>query len=153
MTASLYESSDHIAGDPADSVSMEIRAQFEGLVLNENDAQTLVYQALLAKVPEGFRLQPDSLRLGPWTLDAPPAPGASGSAESVHGHWTAEAQSAAVVNTGIIQSRIRGQDVTTARTYLSQALRLAAPAQVEVWPSWFDRIPYLGWRMKIVIQE
>jgi hypothetical protein len=47
---------------------------------------------------------------------------------------------------------ITGQEVGTAVTYLNEQLPLREPPQIHVWPTWFDRVPYLTTRITTEIQ-
>lgn len=141
------ETYSQFAGERAQRLALEIRADVVGTAVNTTEASGLVYQALAAEVPAGFALVPGSIDFE------------SGEVLGVDDQGRV---SLAMIGEGVVAAdledlapsieAIAGQEPEIAVAYLYEQLPLRAVPTVDVWPTWFDRMPYLPTRIQTIVQ-
>ena len=143
----VEETFDLAVGEQADTVRLTLRIAVTGLVVTENDARLVAHSALAAQAPSGEALisglehyarQPDL------TVDA-----------EGRVHFTVTATGAAVpyVDQGAVREMVKGQDVPQSQQRLFDALPLAEIPPIDVRPAWFRRMPWLSFRIEVVVTD
>jgi hypothetical protein len=111
------------------------------------DANALVYAAMAGKVLPGYALIPDGLTFQRAETLIP---------ADKRGNLTLVMRgigySAARLDLESVRQAIAGQPVEIARDYLLQSLPLQADPDMQVWPDWFGRMPYLTFRTEIEVK-
>jgi hypothetical protein len=137
----LHETYSHFPGEQTDRLGLDIRAEFQATAVDEAQAVGLVYEAVAAAVEDGFKLVPDSLSFS------------SGEVIGVddEGRVTFEMIGSGRMAADLALSeplrRVLGQRVEPAMAHLYESLPLQEYPSAQVWPSWFERIPFLPVRV------
>lgn len=143
----LDETYDRFVTEEAPSLGLQMRARVAGLKVGIQDANALVYAAMAGKVPPGYELIPNGLTFERAETLVP---------ADKRGNLTMVMRgigySAARLDLEAVRQTIAGQPVQTVREYLLQALPLQADPEVQIWPGWFGRMPYLTFRTDIQVQ-
>ena len=137
------ETFSHFVGEKADSLSLDMQAIMTATAVNERGAQTVALQALHAVLAEGVALIPGSETYGRQTTLE------SGEAGQVTFSLVATGRAAPVMDPARIRELVRGQTLPEAASRLQGAYDLAGPPQIEVWPAWLGRLPWLGARITV----
>jgi len=134
-------------GERADSVELEMTALIQGYAVDGSEGYGLVYTALAAETPPGYRLLADgiSLRRGE-VLDV-----------DDDGRVTflmqGQATVAADINRSHIVQVIRGQRIAWAAGWIARAIPIQGEPAIHVWPLWFGRLPYLPIRITVRVES
>jgi hypothetical protein len=129
---------------PANTLHLNQRLEFQALSASGKDLLDLGQGALNANLPEGYLPVPASLEVQPITA---PVVGSDGIV-----HWKVRA-------TQKLQPRLSSSQVTRlvhglppgeAARRLTSSLSLASPPQISLWPSWWLRMPFLPFRIQVV---
>jgi hypothetical protein len=110
------------------------------------DATGLVYAGLAAQVPPGHYLAADNISAVPDAVLAVDEAGRM----TVNMRGTG----VAAVDLDLEQAvpAITGQEAETAVAYLYQQLPLREPPHLQIWPTWFERVPYLNGRIHTQVE-
>lgn len=141
----LGETYSHAVGAQSDTLSLEMRAELAGTAVDTNAASGIAYEGLSAQVPAGYTLAPQSLHFE--TGDVVGADDAG----RVTFEMMAEAEAAADLALETSLQQISGQETAVAAAYLNDQLPLRAPPTIDVWPVWFERVPYTPARIRTEI--
>ncbi len=144
VTAVQEETFSHAVGEETAVLSLQMRAELQATAVNPSLAGVLAAQPLAAAVPAGFQLLPGSIQLAAGEALA------ADDAGRVTVTILAEGMAAADLNLTDPTAVIAGQPVETAMAYLYQQLPLAAIPQIEIWPLWFQRLPYRSGRIQVI---
>ncbi|UCG25091.1 MAG: baseplate J/gp47 family protein [Chloroflexota bacterium] len=142
----LHETYSAFPGEQADSLALEIRAELQATAVDEAQATALVYEALTDAVGTGFALVPESLDFRSGRIQGVDNQG------RVIFDMMGAGQMAAELDLGQLLNQVAGQESSIAATYLFERLPLQEYPEVDVWPSWFGRIPYLPIRIQTQIE-
>ncbi|MEW5986262.1 MAG: baseplate J/gp47 family protein [Chloroflexota bacterium] len=144
QVATIYhETFTHFVGEPANQLTLEVRAEWRGTAVDQAQTIDLVRTELLKGVPPGFHLLTDSL-----TLRSGEVLGVDGEGR-VSFMMMGEGVAAAELELAAPIQAITGQPVDSALAYLSQQLPLREYPAAELWPGWFGRLPYLSSRIRV----
>jgi hypothetical protein len=136
------ETYSHFAGERAERLALEIRAEIHGTAVDASQANELVYEELAAAVEPGFELVPDTFRFyGDEVLGVDQQ-------GRVTFEMVGEALMAASLDVEEPVAEIAGQDIGIAAAYLYEQLPLSDYPTIRVWPNWFGRMPYLPVRIQ-----
>lgn len=141
----LDETYSHEVGEQTGRLTLAMRAQVAGTAVNTTAASDLAYYALGQQIQPGYVLSPDSIRFASGPITGVDEAGRVYFSMLASGLLARELQPAAAVEA------VTGQEVDTAVAYLHQQLPLREPPHIRVWPTWFDRIPYLTTRISTEI--
>jgi hypothetical protein len=142
----LDETFSHDVGEPTAQLTLAIRAELQGTAVDTTVASGLAFESLGQAVPAGFTLVPDSIRFE------------SGSVQAVD---DAGRVTFSMIGTGVVAANLAVGDLVTAVTgqspdvataYLYQQLPLRTVPTVDIWPVWFDRLPYLPTRIQTAVE-
>ncbi|MDQ4077943.1 MAG: baseplate J/gp47 family protein [Chloroflexota bacterium] len=137
ITAETYSAS---VDDQADVLTLDLRARVSAIVVSQGDIERLGRRALRDHVPAGYRMLDDGFHVvwgeaqGEDMLELPVR------ATGIVGAQLSEEE---------IRALVRGQPVDEARAALLHQLSLAADPAVDLSPDWWDRMPYLPFRIFI----
>jgi hypothetical protein len=140
------ETYSHFVGEQTTLLSLEMRVEMQGTAIHSSDASGPIFDALAAQVPQGFTLVPSSIQFD------------HGEVLGVdeEGRITFEMVGDALVAADLTLSEplaaISGQPADIAAAYLYQSLPLRDVPAVRVWPTWFDRVPYLPARIQTEVE-
>lgn len=140
------ETYSHEAGEQTSQLTLSMRAQIAGTAVNTTAASDLALYALGQQISPGFSLVPDSIR-----FESGPITGVD-EAGRVTFSMIAAGSLARELPTAEVVDAITGQELPTAVAHLNAQLALREPAHISVWPTWFDRMPYLTTRIKTVVE-
>ena len=140
------ETFSHFPGEQTERLALEMRADVVGTAVNANAASGIVYEALVAAVPEGYVLVPDSIQYTRGDVVAVDEAG------RVTFEMTGQVLAAAELDLEAVLAEISGQPPELAIAYLYEQLPLRAVPEVTVWPNWFNRLPYIPNRIQTQIR-
>lgn len=130
---------DRFLYERADRLGVRMRLLVTALVVDQDDAETVAYAALVRRVPEGYRLVDVAFEIGEVTEE--PLGG------EMTFFVTATGRTAAEIDVGRVREMIRGQPVTEAIEELNANLPISGAVRVTVWPDWLERMPLLPLRI------
>ncbi len=139
------ETYSHFPGELADRLALEIRAEVHGTAVDDSEATELIYQEMVANLLPEFELVPASLDFFAGDVIGVDNQG------RVSFIMIGEGQMAARLEARTQVDRVAGQDLGLAMAYLAEHLPLRDYPTVEVWPGWFDRMPYMPVRIRLQI--
>lgn len=141
----LDETFSHDVGEQTSELTLVLRAELVGTAVDTTVASGLAFDSLGQAVPDGFTLVPDSIRFSSGDVVAVDDSGRV--TFSMIGEGVVAAN---LVLDGAITA-VTGQPPETAAAYLYQNLPLRAVPTLDIWPIWFDRVPYLATRIQTEI--
>lgn len=131
-------------GQPADQLQLTLRMTVEGWYVLESDLSAVAQAALDANPEPGFQPLEGSLRV---QFASEPVMDENGAVRwSMHGERTLEA----VWSPEQAVRSIRGQRLEDAARNLQAAFPLAGPPRITIFPEWWNRMPYLPFRITLV---
>lgn len=137
---------DKFLEEQADVLTLEMEVMLRGTAIEEEDAKVLIQAGLEAQVPEGFALVSQGLEYQRGEIT-----------EVEDGKVSFVMRGSGLMVTQIdvraIKEAIRGRPLDWAEDYLSQNLRLEEAPIIKVTPTWPGRMPWLGFRISVSIQE
>jgi len=143
----LDETYDRFVTEEAPSLGLQMRVRVAGSKVGMQDANALVYAAMAGKVLPGYELIPNGLTFQRAETLVP---------ADKRGNLTLVMRgigySAARLDLEAVRQAIAGQPIEIARDYLLQSLPLQADPDVQVWPDWFGRMPYLTFRTEVEVK-
>ncbi|MCC7359320.1 MAG: hypothetical protein IT317_07580 [Anaerolineales bacterium] len=145
LADTVAETFDLAEGEQADVLRLTLRLAFTGLVVGEPDAERAAQAALVAAVPAGEALEAGSARFERFsatTLD-----------DAGRAHFTLQASGVAVpiIAPSSVRELVAGLPVPQAQLRLASALPLSGQPVVTVSPPWWARLPYLPFRIGVVV--
>ncbi|NLE44587.1 MAG: hypothetical protein GX620_07680 [Chloroflexi bacterium] len=130
--------------EQADSVGLNLRLLVSGLSVDVDDAESVAYQALVRRLPEGHMLVAADFELGEVAEE-----------DIGYGDYTifvtAHGYAATSLDVAYATSLIRGQRVELAMERLNTGLELAEDPRIEVNPTELRRLPVLPLRITISV--
>jgi hypothetical protein len=139
----LSETYDRFPGDAADSLGLHMRILVRGTVIDREDAELLGLRMLQLEVREGFQLLSEETEFQIGEV----------SEADYDGTLTFEMRAQGVTWVEIDEADIRegiiGKSVVQVEEYLTRQLRLVREPSVEVSPEWWDRVPWLPFRISV----
>jgi hypothetical protein len=142
----LDETFSHDVGEQATELSLVLRAELEGTAVDTTIASGLAFNSLGQVVPNGFTLVPDSIRFRSGNVVAVDDSG------RVTFSMIGEGVVAANLTLEGPITAVTGQSPETAAAYLFDQLPLRAVPTLNIWPVWFNRVPYLTTRIQTVVE-
>ncbi|HSJ56044.1 MAG TPA: baseplate J/gp47 family protein, partial [Anaerolineae bacterium] len=149
----LAEDYDQFLDAEADTLGLQMRVVASGTAVNRADANLLAYEALKQRVPVTYEIQSQEIK---FALDQEAV---VMDGRSVLLDVTASVPLIVEVDRGQVRSAVAGLGVQEATTVLADSLSLDAPPIVQVMPDWIkrwewlDRVPYLPFRIQVVVLE
>jgi hypothetical protein len=142
----LDETYDHFSGEKAERLTLEMRVEVGATVIDETLAFNVGQAALDAQLGESLAMLDETVS---FSRDPNVTIDDSG---RVHFRVTAEAEASAVIDQARVRDLAQWQFADQLPGLLMQAFPLAGPPQVDVWPGWFARLPWMGWRIEVDVR-
>jgi hypothetical protein len=145
LADTLEETYAPTAGLPGNQLELTLRLEFQVMTISAANLHALIGPVMDGSLPAGYKPVSGSLSI---THSAFSTPDASGRVE-----WNISAQrtlQADIVAEAVIQF-VLGQPASTISKRLAANLPLADDPDVELYPSWWSRLPYLPFRIKVIL--
>ncbi len=149
----MAEVYDQFLDAEADALHLQMRILATGTAVDRANANLLAYEALKEKIPETYELQSEEITFG---LDED---NLQVEVRSVLVEVTASAPLVVDIDRQDVRSAVAGMTAEEATEVLSESFALDAPPAVEVLPDWIkrwewlDRVPFLPFRIQVVVAE
>jgi hypothetical protein len=141
----ISEVYDKFVDEPADALTLELKAAANGVVIAGQDANAVALDALQRMVPSRYYLAAQGLSFerGPVVqIDEE---------RRVSFIMTASGTAVARVETRGLRELVQGMPVAEAQALVADRLLLRRPPEIEVRPAWFGHMPYLPFRIAFVV--
>lgn len=140
------EGFDRMLGEPADQLTLTLRAEYAEMAFSSVDANLIALAGLQGAVPAGYRLTSEGLS---FEITGVQAAGDGSLVLTVIAEGTVAATFEAAEVRGIVQ----GLTPREAEARLGQQLALAEPARVSLSPDWMGVMPQFGFRIRVVVEN
>ncbi|MBN1287715.1 MAG: hypothetical protein JXB47_20110 [Anaerolineae bacterium] len=141
----LDETYSEYIGEPAETLSLDMRVVVQGVVINEPQARQVAYAALADRVGPNSRILDDTL-----TFMRGDELGVDDD-RRVTFLMTATGEVATEIGPERVRSLVTGQPADRAAAALGAAYPLAGEPALELWPDWFGRLPLLPFRIEVQV--
>jgi hypothetical protein len=145
VTSEIAQTYDQAVGEQAEALQLTLRASFTGLVIASSPAQQVAQAALEAQVPRGQSLVPGSET---FVRETNLATGLDGLARF---SIDASGVAAPVIAPDHVRELVAGQPIDDAQLRLVSDLPLTGAPDIVVQPEWFPRVPWMLFRINVVI--
>jgi hypothetical protein len=135
-------------GDAAESVSLDLRADVQAVIVDERQARQVAFASLAPYVQPGLEIAPEALSFARGDiLDIAP----DGRVTFV---MTVSGSVAVAIDQEYVRARTRGVSVGEARRRLEGELLLdpGHPPRIATWPGWYPRMPVLPVRIAVEVR-
>ena len=140
----LSESFDHLVDDPADVLSLHVEATATGVAVNRSDIEQFAQGVLLSKLPKGYSVLPNTLRVVP-------DPNGRVEGNAVIFSVSSAFQTSPQLREGDVLAGLTGKSPEDAAALIAKRVKLAEPPKIELNPSWFPRLPFFGFRLALFV--
>ncbi len=141
----LDETYDHFVGERADRVKLEMRAEVGITVVDEAQAFAVGQADINSRLGSVLAIIPGTLavaRSDAITVDE---------AGRVQFDITATAKAGAAINLDAVRDSAHWQAADQTANILYNSLPVSRKPEVIIWPNWFQRMPWLAWRIDVQI--
>ena len=140
----ISETYDKFVDEEADVLGMKMVVRASGTAIGGQDANTLVYRLLEARVREGYQLTAEGLRFE------------AGQVVAVEGRKVSFTMKASgfivpVIDPNTVINDIRGRPVEEAENLLSQRFPLRERPTITVTPEWLGRVPLFPFNIDVSV--
>jgi hypothetical protein len=145
VTETVAETFEQAVGERAETVALTLRIAVTGLAVREADARQVAQSALAELVAAGEALQPgnEHYQRGPErVLDGE---------EAVTFEVTMEGWAVPVVDRETVRQEVKGRTIPEALDGLKDLVPLSGTPQIELWPLWIERLPWLPFRIDVEV--
>ena len=142
----LAETYDHFAGEKAERLKLEMRVEVGVTVVNVAQAFLVGETRLRSQLGGSLLLIPDSMTIKKSDVMQVDQAG------RVTFEVAATAQARAAIDIAHVRELSRWQPADQVVDTLYTELPLAAKPEVTVWPDWFQRLPWLPWRIEVEVK-
>lgn len=138
----------HLIGDTTESVSLDLRAVVQAVVVDERQAQQVAYAGLAPYLQPGMEIAPEALRFSRGDIVEIRPDGQVTFLMIVSGSI------AVSIDEEYVLKRVTGVSVSEARRRLDRELLLDPnrPPQINTWPGWYHRMPFLPVRISVDVR-
>ena len=135
-------------GDAAESVSLDLRAEVQAVIVDERQARQVAYASLAPYVQPGLEIAPEALSFARGDILSIADDG------RVTFLMTVSGSVAVAVDQEYVRARTRGVSVSEARRRLESELLLdpSHPPRIATWPGWYPRMPVLPVRISVEVR-
>ncbi len=140
------ETYDHFTGEKADRLKLQLRLRVSATAVDEQTAFKVGQTALDQQLGNSLQFISGTTsftRLPNATVDP------DGRVKFV---ITAQAQASAVIDPEAVRTAAQWQLAEQAADLLASRFPVVMQPQVDVWPDWFPRLPWLPWRIDVEVQ-
>jgi hypothetical protein len=139
----LSETYDKFPGEAADSLGLHMRTLIRGTVVDREGAELLGLRMLQLEVREGFQLLSEETKFQTGEISEADYDG------TLAFEMRAEGVTWMEIDEADIREAIVGKPVAQAEEDLARQLRLGEEPSVEVSPEWWERVPWLPFRISV----
>ncbi len=134
-------------GDSAESVSLDLRAEVQAVVVDEAQARQVAFAALAPYIEPGMQISPEALTFLRGDILSIETNGRVSFVMIVKGNVAVSIDKVAVSN------RVVGVSVSEAKRRLERQFLLDPnqPPQISTWPGWYGRLPLLPVRISVKV--
>lgn len=143
----LDETYDRFVSEEAPALSLQMRVVVLGLKVGMQDANTLTYAEMAARVPPDYELIADGLAFKRGVVILP-----ADSTGDILMQMSGEGFAAARFDLDQIRRAIAGKPIDEAALYLNRQLPLQTNPSLSVMPEWLGRMPYLPLRIEVEVK-
>ncbi|MEP7358060.1 MAG: baseplate J/gp47 family protein [Anaerolineales bacterium] len=133
-------------GEQANNVQLSLRLAFTGLAVNEAQVRGVAAAALAEAVPFRRQLVPESAQ---FVRVADTTQFADG---RVSFRVDASGVAVPVIDPELVRELVKGQTVASAQQRLAIALPLDGRPQIELEPDWYPRVPWMPFRITVLVE-
>lgn len=135
-------------GDAAESVTLDLRADVQAVIVDEHQARQIAYASLAPYAQPGLEIAPEALSFARGDILSIAEDGRVGFVMTVSGSV------AVAIDQEYVRARTRGTSVSEARRRLEAELLLdpAHPPRIATWPGWYPRMPVLPVRISVEVR-
>lgn len=147
----LDETYDHLLGEATDSLGLTMRVQARGIAFDLTQAQRVARAALERAVPAGHTLKPGSFHAEVVRAAMVAPDSEKGRLPRVQVVMKARGWTEAAITPGQVIHIVQGKSIPDAIAQLQASLPLKKPPLVSVEPEWWDRVPWLPFRIRVIV--
>lgn len=138
-----------VTGESVDSVSLDLRARVQAVIVDESLARQVAYAGLRPRIRPGLQVAPGALTFTRGEIQQIEPNGRVTFLMDVRGSSTI------AIDADAVRERVAGTSVAEARRRLERELVLQPdyPPQIDVWPGVFGRLPVLPMRIRVEIAQ
>ena len=138
-----------IVGDMADSVSLDMRATVQAVIVDERQARQVAYAGIAPFIEQGMEVSPETLRFSRGDIVQIEPSGRVTFLMHVRGHV------AVAIDAETVRQAVTGLRISAARRRLETQLLLdpERPPRIHTWPGWFKRLPFLPVRITVHVER
>ena len=136
---------DHVVDDPADVLNLRITATAFGMGVDRNNLLSIARTALQKQVQPGYTLLPNGVQ-----VDA--QPGGKYNGVLLKMPYRALGYTTPQIDTGKVANALQGKSIDDAKAYLSSAINLAQPPEINVTPPGWFRMPWFAFRIAVFVE-
>jgi Baseplate J-like protein len=133
---------DHVVDDPADALNLRIAATAFGMGVDRNDLVSVAGMVLQKQVQPGYALLPNGVQVDP-------QPGGKYNGVLFKLPYHAVGYTTPQIDASRVASALQGKSIDDAKTYLSSAINLAQPPEINVTPPGWFRMPWFAFRIAV----
>ena len=141
----VSETYDHFENEKADHLSLEMRAEVGITVVDERLAFAVGQKEIEWRLGDALALAPNSVSV------ARDEKATSDDAGRIKFDITAKANASAAIDAEAIKQTARWQPIEQVGNLLYDKYPLTSRPEIKLFPSWFQRMPWLAWRIDVVI--
>jgi hypothetical protein len=147
----LDETYDRLLGEATEFLGMTMRVQAKGVVFDPGQARRIARTVLESAVPEGRALHRESFYAEVVQAEmADPDPDEERSAR-VRLVMKSRGWTEAIITPGRVIALVQGKSIPDAVAELRSGLPLREPPLLSVEPEWWDRVPWLPFRIRVIV--
>ncbi len=138
-----------IVGDLAESVSLDMRAVVQAVIVDERQARQVAYAGIAPFIEPGMEVSPETLRFTRGDIMQIEPSGRVTFLMHVRGHV------AVAIDADAVRREVAGLRVSAARRRLETRFLLdpTRPPRIHTWPVWFKRLPFLPVRITVHVEQ
>ncbi|MBN1680686.1 MAG: baseplate J/gp47 family protein [Anaerolineae bacterium] len=135
-------------GDTAESVSLDLRARVQAVIVDERQARQIAYSGLAPYIQPGLEVSQNALTYERGEIEQIEPNGRVTFLMIVKGNI------AVSVDEDAVRQRVTGMTISKARRRLENELVLDPdyPLTISTWPGWFNRLPLLSTRITVQVR-
>ncbi len=136
-------------GDAAESVSLDLRAEVQAVIVDDQQARQVAYSALAPYIRPGLEISPQALTFARGDIVNIEANGRVTFLMVVKGNI------AVAISADYVRDRVTGVSVSEAYRRLERELLLdpQRPPEIKTWPGWYHRLPVLPVRITVRVKS
>lgn len=140
----MGETFDHAVDDPSDTLSLKTDAIASGIYADYGDLESFAKRRLLSKLPPGYMELPGTLRVEADT-------NARMEANSVILTVRSALLATPIIDRSKVLEGLNDMPLTQAAQEIAKRVKLAAPPEINITPSWWTRMPFFGFRTVLFV--